>query len=196
MKRRLVIGMDFGTDSVRAILADTSNGEEIASAASNYPRWAKGLYTEASKDQFRHHPLDYLEAMTAAMTEVMASCEDPSQVEAISVDTTASTPCLVDERLLPLSLHRGLEDNPDAMFIIWKDHTSAKEAQLITEKCAEHTPNYACHMGNNFSPECFWSKVLHVLRGSEILRANALYCRRTLRLDTYCTDRLPAGLKI
>jgi L-ribulokinase len=95
MKRRLVIGMDFGTDSVRAILADTSNGEEIASAASNYPRWAKGLYTEASKDQFRHHPLDYLGGDDCkAMTEVMASCEDPSQVEAISVDTTASTPCL------------------------------------------------------------------------------------------------------
>ncbi len=173
MKRRLVIGMDFGTDSVRAILADTSNGEEIASAACNYPRWAKGLFTDASKDQFRHHPLDYLEAMTVAMTEVMASCVDPSLVEAISIDTTASTPCLVDEHLLPLSLHKGLEDNPDAMFIIWKDHTSAKEARLITEKCAEHTPNYACHMGNNFSPECYWSKVLHVLRSSEKLRANA-----------------------
>jgi L-ribulokinase len=173
MKRRLVIGMDFGTDSVRAILADTSNGEEIASAACNYPRWAKGQYTDASKDQFRHHPLDYLESMTKAMTDVMASCDDPSEVEAIAIDSTASTPCLVDEHLVPLSLHKGFEDNPDAMFIIWKDHTSAEEAKLITERCAEHNPNYACHMGNNFSPECFWSKVLHVLRGNDKLRANA-----------------------
>jgi L-ribulokinase len=87
MKRRLVIGMDFGTDSVRAILADTSNGEEIASAACNYPRWAKGQYTDASKDQFRHHPLDYLGVHDCkAMTDVMASCDDPSEVEAIAID--------------------------------------------------------------------------------------------------------------
>jgi len=173
MKRRLVIGMDFGTDSVRAILVDCANGNELSSSSCNYPRWSEGLYSDVSKSQFRHHPLDYLEAMAKSMSDVVASCPDKSEIEAISIDSTGSTPCLVDEKLVPLSLKDGFETDPDAMFILWKDHTSAEEARLITEKCSGHTPNYACHMGNNYSPECFWSKVLHVLRKSKKLRDNA-----------------------
>lgn len=162
--------MDFGTDSVRAILVDSADGSELANSVCNYKRWKAGLYSDAAVSQFRQHPLDYLEAMTEVVKTVVAECGDPSLIKAISIDSTGSTPCLVDENLEPLSLQEGFEDDPDAMFILWKDHTSEEEAAEITEHCSAHMPDYACHMGNNYSPECFWAKILHVLRKSERIR--------------------------
>ena len=53
-----VIGVDFGTDSVRSIIVNAANGNEVAAAVFNYPRWKDGLYCDASINQFRQHPLE------------------------------------------------------------------------------------------------------------------------------------------
>ncbi|MFA6592305.1 MAG: ribulokinase [Bacteroidales bacterium] len=168
-----VIGLDFGSDSVRAILVDSSDGTTLAASVCDYPRWKQGLYSDASESRFRHHPSDYIEAMTQAVRKVISACDDPKRITALSVDTTGSTPCLVDDKLVPLSLKPEFKDNPDAMFVLWKDHTSEKEAKEITEKCSARTPNYAAHLGGNYSPECYWSKILHILRRSPDIRAEA-----------------------
>ena len=63
MEHLYVIGIDYGTDSVRALLADAESGEEIAVAVCNYSRWGRGLYCDTAKSQFRQHPLDYLEGL-------------------------------------------------------------------------------------------------------------------------------------
>ena len=173
MDRKLVIGMDFGTDSVRAVLVGVKDGREYANAVCNYPRWMKGLYCDSTEDRYRQHGLDYIEAMTDVLQKVVAACGDPGCIVAISMDTTASTPCLTDDRMVPLCLKPGYEEDPDAMFVLWKDHTGTKESAEIEALCAASPVNYACHTGGSYSPENFWSKVLHLLRSSEKLRADA-----------------------
>jgi len=58
-----VIGVDYGTDSVRSLLIDAANGSEIASAVFHYPRWKDGLYCQPAENRFRQHPLDYIEGL-------------------------------------------------------------------------------------------------------------------------------------
>lgn len=173
MEHLYVIGIDYGTDSVRALLADAESGEGIAVAVCNYSRWGRGLYCDTAKSQFRQHPLDYLEGLEQVLRQVIAQCPAPEAIRAIAVDTTASTPCLVDRTCTPLSLTVGYEENPDAMFVLWKDHTAQRESEEITALCARGEINYARRSGNHYSSECFWSKVLHLLRGSERLRRDA-----------------------
>ena len=173
MEHLYVIGIDYGTDSVRALLADAESGEEIAVAVCNYSRWGRGLYCDTAKSQFRQHPLDYLEGLEQVLRQVIAQCPAPEAIRAIAVDTTASTPCLVDRTCTPLSLTAGYEENPDAMFVLWKDHTAQRESEEINALCARGEINYARRSGNHYSSECFWSKVLHLLRGSERLRRDA-----------------------
>ena len=173
MDQKLVIGMDFGSDSVRAVLVDVKDGREYANAVCNYPRWMKGLYCDSSQDRYRQHARDYVEAMTEVLRQVIAACPDPRTIAAISVDTTASTPCLTDDKMVPLCLKPGYEEDPDAMFVLWKDHTGTKESAEIEALCAQSPVNYACHTGGSYSPENFWAKVLHLLRSSEKLQADA-----------------------
>jgi L-ribulokinase len=90
--KKLVIGVDYGTDSVRSILVDSADGNEIASSVFNYPRWNKGLYCDAAINQFRQHPLDYIEGLEFTVKEILKADPNASQeVAAISIDTTGST---------------------------------------------------------------------------------------------------------
>ena len=171
MKENLyTIGIDFGSDSARAVLVNAVTGAIEASSSMNYPRWMKGLYCDAAAQQHRQHPLDYLECLERILGEVVAACPDRKAIRAIAVDTTGSTPCFTDEKGLPLSLREEFKNDPDAMFILWKDHTGTLEAEQITEACGRHEPNYACQSGNHYSSECTWAKVLHTVRKSEAVR--------------------------
>lgn len=171
--KQFTIGVDFGTDSARAVLADASDGSVLASAARNYPRWADGLYCDAAVQQFRQHPLDYIECLEGVLKEVVGACPDPSAIRAIAVDTTGSTVCMADADGMPLSLQSGFEGDPDAMFILWKDHTATVEAAEFTSAGAKYEPNYICQSGNHYSSECTWAKVLHTVRKSEKVRRSA-----------------------
>ncbi|MBR7003381.1 MAG: ribulokinase [Bacteroidales bacterium] len=175
MEKNYVIGIDFGTDSARAILVDVSDGREMASCTSYYKRWAKGLYCDTTIDRYRQHPLDYIESLEEVLTGVLSECPDKGRVKAISIDSTGSSPCLADANLKPLSLYPEFSEDPDAMFVLWKDHTSEKEAARIIDLCTSgEFPNYICHTGNTYSAECFWCKVAHVLHSSDILREKAV----------------------
>lgn len=169
-----VIGVDYGTDSVRAVLADALTGEELASSVCNYPRWAQGLYCDPARSQFRQHPSDYVESLETVLGDLARRCpEAVRRVRALSVDATSSTPCLVTEECTPLALLPHYAENPDAMFVLWKDHTANRESEEITALCARSEMNYARHSGNHYSSECFWAKALHLLRGSDALRSDA-----------------------
>ena len=168
-----VIGVDYGTDSARAVLVNAADGSVIAGATENYPRWAKGLYCDAGADRFRQHPKDYLEVLEKVLKAVVAACPEPGAIRGISVDTTASTPCLTDDRLTPLSLLDGFEENPDAMFVLWKDHTGLAEGREITDLCQNEGLPYAAHSGGTYSAENFWSKILHLFRTNPHVAAKA-----------------------
>jgi L-ribulokinase len=172
MNNSFVIGIDYGTDSVRAIIVDASNGNEIASAVFAYPRWRDGLYCDASKNQFRQHPLDYLEGLEATVKKCLQQAGEAvrSNIRAISVDTTGSTPIAVDKKGVPLALLPGFEQNPNAMFVLWKDHTAVLEAEQINVHAERYPINYLKYVGGIYSSEWFWAKLLHILRKDEAVR--------------------------
>lgn len=163
---KYTIGLDYGSDSVRSLIVNVETGEEVAGAVFEYPRWKKGMYCDANKNQFRQHPKDYLEGLEFAITEALkqVSAEVAGLVVGISVDTTGSTPVAVDEKGVPLALTPGFEDNPNAMFILWKDHTALQEANEINELARKWEVDFTRYEGGIYSPEWFWAKLLHVLR--------------------------------
>lgn len=166
MSSKYTIGLDYGTDSVRSLVVNVATGEEVASAVFNYPRWKKGLYCDAPKNQFRQHPQDYLEGLEYTIKEALkqAPAGVAENVVGISVDTTGSTPVAVDEKGVPLSLTSGFQENPNAMFVLWKDHTAVKEAEEINQLARQWEIDFTKFEGGIYSSEWFWAKLLHVIR--------------------------------
>lgn len=170
---QLVIGVDYGTDSVRSILVNAKTGKELASSIFPYPRWAKGLYCNAAQNQFRQHPLDYVEGLEHTIKSCIKQAGGDAvakNVKAIAVDTTGSTPVAVNAQGVPLALTPGYEENPDAMFVLWKDHTSVNEAAEINEHAKKFDTNYLQYVGGIYSSEWFWAKLLRTLRVNEPIR--------------------------
>jgi L-ribulokinase len=174
MNNQYVIGVDYGTDSVRSILVNAANGTEIAAAVFYYPRWKNGQYCNATLNQFRQHPLDYVEGLEYTIQRCLqqAGPEIAANVKAISVDTTGSTPVAVDSTGTPLAMLPEFKENPNAMFVLWKDHTGTGEAAEINEHAKKFDINYLQFVGGIYSSEWFWAKLLHILRvDSEIAAA-------------------------
>ncbi len=167
-----VIGVDYGSDSVRTIIVDAANGTELAASVFNYPRWKKQLYCNAAENQFRQHPLDYVEGLEYTIKDCVqkAGTGIAAKIKAISVDTTGSTPALVDETGTPLALLPGFENNPNAMFVLWKDHTGIAEAAAINAHAGKFETNYLQFVGGIYSSEWFWAKLLHIFRKDEQVR--------------------------
>jgi L-ribulokinase len=170
--KKLCIGVDYGTDSVRTLLIDAENGEELASSVFEYPRWKKGYFCDPAKNSFRQHPLDHIEGLVYTINEIVKNNPYPAdQIRAISVDTTGSTPAAVNKEGVPLALLPEFAENPDAMFIMWKDHTSIKEAEEINALCHSWGgTDFTKYSGGIYSSEWFWSKILHVIRKDKKIR--------------------------
>lgn len=167
-----VIGVDYGTDSVRSVIVNTADGSEISSSVFYYPRWKDGLYFEPGKNQFRQHPLDYTEGLEVTIKDCLkkAGQSVASNIKGIAVDTTGSTPVAVDKSGTPLSLLPEFTENPNAMFVLWKDHCATKEAAQINTHAAKFDTNYLQFVGGIYSSEWFWAKLLYILRADEKVR--------------------------
>ncbi|GAA0546817.1 ribulokinase [Chitinophaga japonensis] len=170
-----VIGVDFGTDSVRALVVNAATGQEAGSAVYYYPRWKQGLYCDAARQQYRQHPLDYLEGLEQSIKGALQQCPagTAALVRGISVDTTGSTPVAVDEQGTPLALLPGFEENPNAMFVLWKDHTSNEEAARINEVAHSNDTDYTKYCGGIYSSEWFWAKILHIVKTDAAVQEKA-----------------------
>ncbi|HEX8314796.1 MAG TPA: FGGY family carbohydrate kinase, partial [Flavisolibacter sp.] len=173
LEESYVIGVDYGTDSVRSIIVNAADGVEVASSVFYYPRWKAGSYCNASINQFRQHPLDYVEGLETTVKDCLqkAGTAVAQKVKAISVDTTGSTPVAVDKSGTPLALLPEFKENPNAMFVLWKDHTATKEATEINTLAEKGETNFLKFVGGIYSSEWFWAKLLHVLREDEAVRA-------------------------
>jgi L-ribulokinase len=172
---KFVIGLDFGTDSVRASLVHALTGEEIKGAVALYPRWKEKLYCDPGQSIYRQHPLDYVESLVECIRQVLSGVrkEITSKVVAISVATTGSTPVAIDASGTPLSMLPEFSENPNAMFILWKDHSAHAEAEEINHLAHGWPIDYTKYSGGVYSPEWFWAKILHISRADEGVRSNA-----------------------
>ena len=171
-----VIGLDYGTDSVRAVLINSESGEELATSVHWYQRWKNKQFCDPANNQFRQHPLDHIEGLENTIKQVIEkSGIDAGKIKGICVDTTGSSPIAVDEKGTPLSLKNGFEDNPNAMMVLWKDHTAIDEANEINELAGSWGGvDYTKYEGGIYSSEWFWAKILHIAREDEAVK-NAAY---------------------
>ena len=162
-----VIGVDYGTDSVRALLVDTQTGTEIAQAVHPYARWKTLQYCNPARNQFRQHPLDHIEGLEAVVRRV-AQAVDAAHIVGLAVDTTGSTPGPVNAQGVALGLLPEFAENPNALFVLWKDHTALAEAAEINHKARTWGgEDYTKFEGGIYSSEWFWAKIMHVLREDE-----------------------------
>ncbi|MBX3253449.1 MAG: ribulokinase [Chitinophagaceae bacterium] len=167
-----VIGVDYGTDSVRSVIVNAANGDEISAAVFYYPRWKEGLFCDPSANRFRQHPMDYIEGLEQTIRSCLSQAGTvvANNIKAISVDTTGSTPVAVDKTGTPLAMLSAFHNNPNAMFVLWKDHTSTREAAQINAHAEKFDTNYLQYVGGIYSSEWFWAKLLHILRADKEVR--------------------------
>lgn len=170
MERAFTIGLDYGTNSARAVVVDCADGRVLGSDVFDYPSGRSGVILDARDPHLaRQHPGDYVEALRAATRGALAAAEADAgfardRVIGIGVDTTGSTPLPVDARARPLALDPRWRDQPAALAWLWKDHTAAAEAAAITSTAREHAPEYLDPIGGTYSSEWFWSKIWHCLK--------------------------------
>jgi L-ribulokinase len=189
METKFVIGLDYGSDSARAIVVNALTGETLATSVKAYPRWSEGKYCNPAINQYRQHPKDYLEVLEATVKDALAKSPagTAEKVVGIAFDTTGSTPAFTDATGTPLAMLPEFAENPNAMFVLWKDHTAIKEAAEINKLSKEWETDYTAYEGGIYSSEWFWAKALHVLREDENVRAKAY------SIVEYC-EWLPAVL--
>jgi L-ribulokinase len=193
MTPQYTIGLDYGTNSVRALIVATHNGSEVATSVWNYRQGQAGVILARDPNLARQHPADYIQGTEAGIRRALAEAKKnvrgfkPEQVVGIGVDTTGSTPLPVGERGEPLALSRRFAKNPAAMAWLWKDHTGVAEAAEITELARKMRPQYLAKCGGTYSSEWFFSKILHCLRTApEVFDAAASWME--------LADYIPAAL--
>ncbi len=171
-----VLGIDFGTDSVRALIVNAADGHEVATAVRHFPRWKEGRYCDPARSRFRQHPRDHITSMEDCVKDALAAApgDVAGNLRGIGVDTTGSSPAPVTREGLPLALYPEYEHNPNAMFVLWKDHTAVAEAAEINDIARTWGgEDFTRYSGGVYSSEWFWSKILHILREDPQVRTGA-----------------------
>ena len=163
------LGIDYGTNSVRALIVRCADGAEISSAVCNYPSGDQGVLLDPKNHALaRQYPGDYLLGLTQSVQAALAAAKkkrgfSAQKIIGIGVDTTGSSPIPVDAANRPLALDRKWRKNLQAQCWLWKDHTSVQEAAQITAQAAKHRPHFIAKCGNTYSSEWFWAKIWHCL---------------------------------
>jgi L-ribulokinase len=165
------IGLDYGTNSVRCLIVDVTNGNELGTAVYEYETGEAGIILDpADHNLARQNPADYLKGIEVTVKAAISGAKntvkgfEPDQIIGIGIDTTGSTPIPVDENGMPLGMLEAFKDNPNAHAWLWKDHTGHAEAAEITALAEKEHPEYLAKCGGIYSSEWFFSKILHCLR--------------------------------
>jgi L-ribulokinase len=172
MPAKYTIGLDYGTNSVRALIVNVANGAEVAAAVWTYAHGTQGVILSRDPNLARQHPLDYVNGAEITIKQALAMAKKtvrgfkPDQVVGIGVDTTGSTPLPVDANGQPLAFQKKFAKNPAAMAWLWKDHTGIAEAAEITALAKKIRPQYLAKCGGIYSSEWFFSKILKCLRAA------------------------------
>ncbi len=199
------IGLDYGTNSCRALVVNLESGAELGSAIFPYPSGEMGILTDPTDPNVaRQNPQDYLDGCVSiirgaiAETAKIDSDFSADKVIGIGVDTTGSTVIPVNEAGTPLALtDTTLKDNMNAKVWLWKDHTSYREAEQITNLAKDMRPEYLAKCGGTYSSEWWWSKILHIKNiDSEVFEAAFSFVEHCDWLTAeLCGDTNPLTLK-
>jgi L-ribulokinase len=164
------LGLDYGTNSVRALIVRCSDGAEFGSCVVNYPSGAQGILLDPNDGHLaRQSPADYLVVLEQSVKGALAEARgkegfDAAKIVGVGVDTTGSSPIPVDASNRPLAFDPKWKDNLSAQCWLWKDHTGWAEAAKITETATKIRPQYVAKCGGVYSSEWFWSKLWHCLK--------------------------------
>jgi L-ribulokinase len=171
MSSSYTIGLDYGTNSARALVVNCANGDEIGTAVVHYPSGNQGILLDPANHLLaRQSPADYLlaleQATRAAIADALKNDPDfaPEKVAGIAMDGTGSSPLPVDAHNVPLALDAAFAANPNAQCWLWKDHTSIPEAAAITATARRLRPQFLAKIGGTYSSEWFWAKIWHCLK--------------------------------
>ncbi|HON68129.1 MAG TPA: ribulokinase [Phycisphaerae bacterium] len=201
--KRFAIGVDYGTNSVRAIIVDVDNGAELASHVFNYPSGEAGILLDPKDPNLaRQNPADYIEGFFKSVGGALRAAKGkrgfkPENVIGIGVDTTGSTPIPVDRGGTPLAMKKEFRRNLAAQAWLWKDHTSYAEAAEITAAARKSREGYLAVCGGTYSSEWYWSKILHCKRTApKVFEAAASFVELADFIPAYLTGNCdPATLK-
>ena len=161
------LGIDYGTNSLRALVVRCADGAELGSGVVNYPSGQQGVLLDPKDHHLaRQYPGDYLVGLEKSVKGALAAAKkirgfDARKVIGLGVDTIGSSPLPVDARNRPLALDPKWKKNLAAQCWLWKDHTSHREAARITALAAQHRPHFLAKCGHTYSSEWFWSKLWH-----------------------------------
>jgi L-ribulokinase len=203
MSSKYVIGLDYGTNSVRTLIVNTANGREAATAVWNYEHGDQGVVLARDPNLARQHPADYLKGAEISIKKALAEAGksvrgfQPGQVIGVGVDTTGSTPMPVDASGQPLAFDKRFAKNPAALAWLWKDHTGTAEATEITALAGQIRPQFLAKCGGTYSSEWFFSKILHCLRANpEVFNAAHSWVELADYVPAELTGTLSPGQRI
>jgi L-ribulokinase len=206
MPAKYTVGLDYGTNSVRALIVNVANGAEVAAAVWTYAHGTQGVILSRDPNLARQHPADYLQGAEITIKQALATAKKSvrgfkaEQVVGIGVDTTGSTPLPVDANGQPLAFQKKFANHPAAMAWLWKDHTGVAEAAEITVLAKKMRPQYLTKCGGIYSSEWFFSKILKCFRvAPEVFNAAHSWIELSdfvpaALTDTLSPDRFIAGI--
>lgn len=169
MSKKYAIGVDYGTQSGRAVLVDLSNGAELADHVTPYRHHVideelPGLGVKLEPDWALQHPADYIEVLENSVPAVMkATGIDPADVIGLGIDFTACTMLPIDSEGVPLCFHEEYKRNPHSWLKLWKHHAAQDEANLINEIAAQRGEKFLPRYGGKISSEWMMAKAWQIL---------------------------------
>lgn len=196
MATQFAIGVDYGTNSVRALVVSCATGEEIGTAVYDYPSGDAGILLDHSDPNVaRQNPADYLNGFHASVKQAVIQAKQtpgfsPEAVVGIGVDTTGSTPIPVDADGVALACKEAFRDQPAAHAWLWKDHTAHAEAEEITHIATERGEPYLAKCGGTYSSEWYWAKIARCMRSApEVAQAAASWVELADFIPAFITGR-------
>lgn len=169
MKKTYSVGIDYGTQSCRALLVDNTNGEEIACYEAKYPH---GVMEEEladtgiklGNDWALQHPFDYLQVLSEVTKGVLKETEiSKDDIVGVGVDFTACTILPIDKNNDTLIIQDKYKDNPHAYVKLWKNHSAQKYADKFNEIAGKRNEEFLKYYGGTVSCEWLVPKVMQIL---------------------------------
>ncbi|MGI6777251.1 MAG: ribulokinase [Acetivibrionales bacterium] len=167
--KKYSLGVDFGTQSGRAVLAEVDTGNIVATAVKEYSHGVMDEYLPDGETRLEHdwalqHPADYLEVLKVTIPEVLKeSGVSPEDVIGMAIDFTSCTILPVDKEGMPLCFKEEYKKNPHAYVKLWKHHAAQPEANKLNEIAEKRGESFLKRYGGKISSEWLFPKVMQIL---------------------------------